>query len=245
MEEASKQSWTVVIPAYNEAENLSVVLDDVIATFAEIGAPYEALVVDDGSSDRTGAIADAYADRHATVRVVHHETNRGYGAALATGYAAASSDLAVVIPADRQFQCRDLKPCLPLLADHDVVVCVRRSRRDPLARRIASRAYRLVVRRLFDLDLDDINWVKIYRVPLLRRIEIESRGPFIDTEILVKASLLGARIALVDVPHHPRVAGRATGASLRAMFKTFADLYRLRRRLDRVAARDAGGARSG
>jgi glycosyltransferase involved in cell wall biosynthesis len=230
---ADPARWCVVLPAFNEEENLRFVLDDVLSTFDQIGAPCEVIVVDDGSRDRTGAIAEEYAARDARVRAIHHPANLGFGAAMATGYAHATGDLVVLIPSDRQFQCQDLKRCLPLLADHDVIVCVRRSRRDPLPRRIASTSYRLLMRALFGLDLDDINWVKIYRIPLLRRIEIESEGPFIDTEILVKANHLGARIAEVDVPHYPRVAGRAQGASLRAMLKTFADLFRLHRRMPR------------
>ncbi len=130
--------------------------------------------------------------------MIHHDTNLGFGGALTTGYAAANSDLVMVIPSDRQFQCQDLKHCLPLIPDHDVVICVRRSRRDPFLRRVASNTYRLLMRVLFGLDVDDINWVKIYRVELLRRIEIESEGPFIDTEILVKANQLGARFGRGD-----------------------------------------------
>ena len=70
---------------------------------------------------------------------------------------------------------------------------MRRDRRDPALRRLASATYRKLVHGLFGLKLDDINWVKIYRTELIRRIEIESQGPFIDTEILVKAHRLGAR----------------------------------------------------
>lgn len=236
-------AWCIILPAFNEEANLSAVLDDVFSTFEEMGAPCEVIVVDDGSEDRTGEIADDYAARHDHVRVLHHGRNRGFGAALATGYAAASGDLVTLIPSDRQFQCRDLKRCLPLLPDHDVVICVRRERSDSLARRTASSVYLTLMRMLFDLDVGDINWVKIYRLPLIRRIEIESEGPFIDTEVLVKAKQLGARIAQVDVPHHPRVAGRATGAGLRAMAMTFVDLFRLRRRLAKIARRRPGSAR--
>jgi glycosyltransferase involved in cell wall biosynthesis len=241
---ASQPSWTIALPSFNEEENLAFVLDDLLTTFAEIGAPFRAIVLDDGSRDRTGAIADEYAGRHPQIEVIHHETNKGFGAALAAGYAAATGDLVVLIPTDRQFRCQDLKQCLPLLPDHDVVICVRRDRSDPFARRVASASYRFLMRLLFGLDVDDINWVKIYRLEMLRRIEIESEGPFIDTEILVKARHMGARITEVDVPHYPRVAGRATGAGLRAMIKTFVDLFRLQRRLARIPRAQPGGTPS-
>ncbi len=233
MAEASGHEWTAVEVRAEAHVIATGDLDDVLSTFEEIGASVDVIVVDDGSQDRSGAIAEEYAERHPEVRVIHHETNLGFGSALSTGYAEATGDLVAVIPSDRQFQCQDLERCLPLLPDHDVIVCVRRSRRDPFARRMASNSYRLLMRLLFGLDLDDINWVKIYRLELLRRIEIESEGPFIDTEILVKASHMGARITEVDVPHYPRVAGRATGASLRAVIKTFVDLFRLHRHLTR------------
>ena len=228
---ASVTRWTVVLPAFNEEDNLAHVVGDVLATLERLDAPCDVLIVNDGSTDRTPRIADDFAARFEKVRVIHHPTNLGFGGALRTGYAHAEGDRVVVIPTDRQFQCRDLDKCLPFLEDHDVVCCVRRRRRDPFARRAASRAYRTLVRLLFGLELDDINWVKIYRLQMIRRIDIESQGPFIDTEILLKLAGLGARITQVDVPHYPRVAGQATGAGLRARAKTFIDLFRLWHRL--------------
>ena len=224
---ASPPQWCVVLPAYNEEDNLAHVVDDVIATFKRLGRACQILIVDDGSNDRTPHIADDFATRLDQVRVIHHPTNRGFGGALKTGYANATGDLVVVIPTDRQFHCQDLSQCLPHLADHEIVSCVRRRRRDPLARRIASATYRRLMRLLFGLSLDDINWVKIYPTALIRQITIESTGPFIDTEILVKTHRLGARIKQIDVPHYPRIAGKATGAGMRAMAKTFLDLLRL------------------
>ena len=227
----SRPRWCVVLPAYNEQDNLACVVDDVIATFERLGHPCDILIVDDGSTDRTPEIAEQYAARFEYVHVIHHPTNLGFGGALRTGYAQAAGDLVVVIPTDRQFRCEDLDKCLPHLHDHDIVSCVRRERQDPLARRMASGTYRRLMRLLFGLSMADINWVKIYRTALIRRIQIQSQGPFIDTEILVKSHRLGARIAQVDVPHYPRIAGQATGAGLRAMAKTFTDLFCLWRTL--------------
>ncbi len=228
---SSRPHWCVVLPAYNEQDNLAHVVDDVIATFERLDIPCDILIIDDGSTDRTAQIADDYAARVQQLRVIHHQTNKGFGGALKTGYANATGDLVVVIPTDRQFRCQDLEKCLPFVPDHDVISCVRCHRKDPLARRVVSATYRHLMQLFFGLSLDDINWVKIYKLPMLRQIEIESQGPFIDTEILVKASRLGARIKQVDVPHYPRLAGKATGAGLRAMSKTFLDLLRLWRRL--------------
>ena len=235
---SSLSSWTIVLPAFNEEDNLAHVVDDLLATFERLDAPCDVLIVDDGSTDRTPQIADDFAARVKNVRVIHHRRNLGFGGALRTGYAHAAGDLVVVIPTDRQFQCRDLTKCLPFLEDHDVICCVRRRRRDPFARRVASTAYRTLVQLLFGLELEDINWVKIYKLQMIRQIDIESQGPFIDTEILLKLAGLGARIKQVDVPHYPRVAGQATGASLRAMAKTFLDLFHLRRRLRNIHDRE-------
>ena len=109
----SHPQWCVVLPAYNEEENLTHVVDDVLATFERMQVACRILIVDDGSIDRTPQIADAYAARLDQVAVVHHSTNLGFGEALKTGYAAAEGNLVVVIPADRQFRCEDLSKCLP------------------------------------------------------------------------------------------------------------------------------------
>jgi len=224
--------WCIVMPAYNEEDNIDFVFQDIFAFFDKLGHPFHILVVNDGSTDATGTIIDAWRKRFEDrIQVVTHETNKGFGEALLSGYANATGDLAVVFPSDRQFRAEDLARCVPHLGENTVIVTCRAKRNDPLARRLASATYRSVMKVLFGLSLRDINWIKIFPVSLLREMTIESRGPMIDAEMLIKAKRAGADIVEIDVPHYPRVAGKAKGATPFAIAKTFRDLFSLWNRL--------------
>ncbi len=226
--------WCIVMPAYNEEDNIHYVLEDIFSFFTTLGHPFHVLVVNDGSTDRTGAIIDEWRSKYKDrVEVITHETNKGWGEALLSGYSNAKGDFAVLFPSDRQFRAEDLERCVPHLGPDTVIATCRARRNDPLARRIASATYRSLMRALFGLHVRDVNWVKIFPVPLLQKMTIESRGPMIDAEMLIKATMAGATIIEVEVPHYPRVAGKAKGATPFAIAKTFWDLFTLWGKINR------------
>ena len=133
-------------PAHNEADNIEALVAEALATLPSLAEHFEIIAVDDGSRDATPQIADRLAADNEAVRVVHHETNRGYGAALRSGFAAARYELVCFLDGDRQFRVADLRLLLDRLegADRpDVVVGYRIRRADPFLRLAYARAYRL------------------------------------------------------------------------------------------------------
>src|SRR4029077_3298474 len=148
-------------PAHNEEANLEGLVAEALEALPALAETFEIIAVDDGSKDRTPAIADELAVRHpGTVRVVHHPTNYGYGAALRSGFAASRYDLIAFTDGDRQFKVADLGRLTERMAatDHpDVVVGFRIKRADPLVRTLYARAYRLANRIFFGLTVTDID----------------------------------------------------------------------------------------
>ncbi|MBK9120761.1 MAG: glycosyltransferase family 2 protein [Phycisphaerales bacterium] len=223
---------TILFPCYNEEAHLERVTHSALAVGRSVAADLEILIVDDGSRDRTGAIADALAAEHPSVRVLHLRPNRGYGAALAAGFRAATKNWVFYTDGDGQFDLGELPRLLPLLEVHDIVSAYRLDRQDTPLRRLNAALWSGLVNWLFGLRLRDIDCAfKIYPRPFLEQISIRSTGALIDTEMLAKARRLGCTIAQLGVRHYPRTAGRSTGANPRVILRAFGELAQLYRHI--------------
>jgi glycosyltransferase involved in cell wall biosynthesis len=227
-------SW--FFPAHNEEANLEPLVEEALATLPSLARTWEIVVVNDGSRDRTADIADRLAAAHAdNVRVVHHPTNRGYGAALRSGFAAARFELVAFTDGDRQFRVEDVGRLTARMAEPDapdVVVGFRIRRADPLVRSLYARAYRLANRIFFGLRVRDVDCAcKLFRREALGGLRVESGGAFFSAELLIKLRASGRRVVEVGVPHYPRTAGSATGARPSVVFRAMRDFWTLRLRL--------------
>jgi len=202
---------SLVIPAYNESAGIAHALAEADAALADLGLRYEIIVVDDGSRDDTARQVEQAIAQHPSARLVRHGTNRGYGAALRTGFEAARGERIAFTDADCQFFLADLKPLIQLSETHDVAVGWRRDRQDAALRKFYSRGYNLLVRTLLGATVRDVDCaLKVFRREALARILPESRGFFVNTEMLTRARQLHLRIAETGVRHRPRLRGAST-----------------------------------
>ena len=221
-------SITVFFPCYNERDNVARVTERAIAVLDNLQADYEIVIVDDGSTDGTGQNADDLAARHARVRVVHHERNLGYGAALQSGFRAATKQLVFYTDGDGQFDMGEMPALLPLMDQYDIVSCYRIDRRDNLLRKAAGRLWTALNRLVFSLKIRDIDCAfKLYKREIFDTIRMESAGALIDTEILARAARKGYRIVQRGVHHYPRSAGTQSGANIKVIIRAFKELFRL------------------
>ncbi|MCL5257240.1 MAG: glycosyltransferase family 2 protein [Chloroflexi bacterium] len=219
---------SLVLPAHNEEENISIVVSGALAVLPEVFSDFEVIVVDDGSKDRTPQIADELARQDSHVRVIHHPHNRGYGSALTSGFHAATGDFMMFMDSDRQFDIRDIKLLAPYVGNYDIVAGYRRQRSDALRRTLLGRTFNLLVQLVFRVKVRDIDCgFKIFRADLLRHLELQSPGALINAEIHAKANMQGATIMEVGVNHYPRLSGEQSGGSLRVVSRAFWELARL------------------
>ncbi len=223
-------------PAHNEEANLEGLVEESLATLPSIAEAFEVVIVDDGSRDATPAIADRLAAANpGVVRAVHHAVNLGYGAALRSGFRAASHELIAFTDGDRQFRVEDLARLTDRLREPDapdVVVGYRIRRADPPIRTLYARLYRLANRVWFGLRVRDVDCAcKLFRREALEGIRVSSGGAFFSAELLVKLEASGRRIAEVGVPHYPRTAGSPTGARLSVIRRAVKDFWMLRLRM--------------
>jgi glycosyltransferase involved in cell wall biosynthesis len=223
-------------PAHNEEANLEALVEEALVALPAIAAKFEIIAVNDGSKDRTAAIADGLAAKHPDVfRVVHHPTNYGYGAALRSGFRASRYGLIAFIDGDRQFKVADVGRLTERMAaadNPDVVVGYRLKRADPLIRRWYARIYRLSNRIFFGVRVRDIDCAcKLFRRESLEPIRVASGGAFFTAELLIKLRFAGKSMAEVGVPHYARTAGSPTGAKPSVVFRAVKDFWSLRFRL--------------
>ena len=244
-------------PAHNEEANVAGLVAEALATLPSIADEFEIIVVDDGSRDRTGAIADELtAANPGIVRAVHHPTNLGYGAALRSGFGAARFDLVAFTDGDRQFRVEDLARLTSRMAQPDapdVVAGFRIRRADPLIRTVYARVYHLANRIFFGLRVTDVDCAcKLLRREALDGLRVESGGAFFSAELLIKLRAAGRSVVEVGVPHYPRTAGSPTGARPQVIVRAVRDFWRLRlflwvyrrralRRGDPIGAVPSGG----
>lgn len=223
---------SVFFPCYNEQQNVARTVESALVVLDKLDADFEVIIVDDGSSDRTGQIADEMAGRDGRVKVVHHAHNLGYGAALQSGFRAARKEFVFYTDGDGQFDIREMPPLLPLMEQYDIVSCYRLNRRDSLIRKINAWCWTKLVCLLFGLRLRDIDCAfKLYKREIFDHIELSSTGALIDTEILARAVRRGYRITQEGVHHYPRTAGAQTGARFGVILRAFRELLELRSRI--------------
>jgi dolichol-phosphate mannosyltransferase len=204
-------SLSLIIPAYNEEAGIRAAVREADEALERLTAIYEVLIVDDGSTDATAEVAASAAWGRPNVRVLSHRTNRGYGAALRTGFEAARFDRVAFTDADCQFHLDDLAPLLALTEHYSLAVGYRLNRQDPWQRRFYSWGYNVLVRRLLGTRVRDCDCaLKVFRKEVLANLLPEARGFFVNTEMLTRARQLGYAVAEVGVRHRPRRHGRSS-----------------------------------
>ena len=226
------QALSVFLPCYNEEANLEKTYKNVKENLDRFFARYEIILVDDGSKDKTGEIADKIAKKDKTVKVIHHNPNRGYGAAFKSGFYNASLPWISFIDADGQFDFSEIGHFLETQkdTDADLVIGYYLDRKVSRLCKLNSFAWQTLVFLLFGLKVRDIDCgfklVSKKVIDTIPRLESE-RGAFISSEFLIKAKKAGFKIVEIGVTHYPRAKGEATGAKLNVIVKSFVDLFNL------------------
>ncbi|MBM3286443.1 MAG: glycosyltransferase family 2 protein [Candidatus Eisenbacteria bacterium] len=221
-------SLSLFYPMYNEEGNIELAAQRALEILPGVAEEFEIILVDDGSRDATGAIADRLAAGDPRIRAIHHPTNLGYGAALTSGIRASRFEWIFYTDGDNQFDLREIDLLLPLRHGHEIVSGFRIDRRDPVNRKLNAWLFNSLVRLLFGFRLRDVDCAfKLYRASIFEGMDLVSRGALIDVEIIARARKRGARVVEIGVHHFPRTVGSQTGAKLSVILRAFRELLRL------------------
>jgi glycosyltransferase involved in cell wall biosynthesis len=230
------QRVSCVVPAYNEADCLAHTLPELAAALTRLTREHEIIVVDDGSTDGTARVLAELAQRM-PLHVVTHGANRGYAAALLSGFARASFPLVFFTDSDGQFIPDDLALLLARIDAADIVVGYRVGRCDPWPRLLLSHGFNAIVRALLDVELRDVNCAfKLMRREVLRTLVLEGPDFCISSELAAGARRAGLTVLEVGVRHRRRRAGRSSVRPWHLLTSIYG-IAMLRRRLRRLPAR--------
>jgi dolichol-phosphate mannosyltransferase len=220
---------SVVVMAFNEAASLATVTAEIHGELAGLGLGYELLIIDDGSSDGTGKIADELAATFPGVRVLHHGVNLGLGAVYRSGFAEARGELVTFFPADGQFPATIISHYLAAIDDADMILGLLPERGGPVAARLLSLTERLLLRALFG-HFPRFQGIMMFRRGLLRSTRLVSRGRgwTVLMEFILRQARAGARIKNLPITIRPRAEGASKVNNLRSIGSNLRQVLALR-----------------
>jgi Glycosyl transferase family 2 len=209
---------SVVLVAYNDRPTVTSVVADWAACLNRLSREYEILLVDDGSSDGTGDLADSLASPEVRLKVLRHNTHQGIGASLRTGLGSARLPLVCYSTCSGEYDASDLERLLPWIDQTDLVGGCRVGASGVRWRTLQLRTFRWLARVLFAVRMRDPECLFLLaRRSIFARIPIQSSGPFAPIEILAKANFLGCMMSEAPVTYRPRA---PAGSSSRGRFRS-------------------------
>ncbi|MGQ9635703.1 MAG: glycosyltransferase family 2 protein [Bryobacteraceae bacterium] len=223
-------SISVFFPAYNDAPSLPDLIARAFRTLDACAGDYEVIVVNDGSQDHTAEVLQTLQARYGPrLRVVTHPRNLGYGAALRSGFAAATKELVFYTDGDGQYDVGELPRLLARL-DHRTgfVNGYKLERCDPRHRVWIGNVYNRFAARMFGIQIRDIDCdFRLIRRQLLEQIELQSTSGTVCVELVRKLEMSGWEFEEVGVHHYPRLHGRSQFFRARSPLVTAVQLIRL------------------
>ncbi len=229
---ASKPDISLFFPVYNDENTVRTVAERSIKLLEEVAGNYEVIIVNDGSPDRSGEIADELAGEYACISVIHHDVNRGYGAAIQTGLGASKYDIICAIDGDNEYDVFDLKKMLAVSDYYMLVIAFRYKKLYSTKRVFISFVYNAVLRLVFNSPFRDISTgIRLIKREVLDGIELKSNSPFIGAELTLKSMLRGFPVGEVGIQTFPRDFGTGSATSVANIIGTIKDIWRIRREI--------------
>jgi glycosyltransferase involved in cell wall biosynthesis len=224
---------SVFFPIYNDEATVRTVAQGALDLMRGYADRFEVILVDDGSPDRSGQIADQIAaEQPDLVRVIHHPRNLGYGAALRSGVAAARFEWICMVDGDNEYDVRDLRKMLDIRDFYRLIIAFRYKKLYSTRRIFISFVYNLILRRLFRTPFRDVSTgIRTFHRSILQDIELTSNSPFIGAELAIKTMLRGYPVGELGIQTFPRSFGRGHSTSVRNIVLTIRDMLRIRREI--------------
>jgi glycosyltransferase involved in cell wall biosynthesis len=228
-----KPSIAIFFPIYRDEGTVETVALKSLKVLSDIASDYKVIIVNDGSPDRSGEIADELARKYPNIVSVHHEKNLGYGAALRTGFKhSLDYEWVCFTDGDDEYDVNELYHIAKLFHHYDLIVTFRYSKIYGTLRILISYIYNLIIRLLFKSSLRDHNCaLKVIRSRVIRDLKIISNSAFIGAEIIIKAMVKGYPIGEVGIKAYPRTFGQSSIMSTRHIITSILDMMRVYREI--------------
>jgi len=229
----NKPTVALFFPVYRDEETVEIVATKALKVLSDVASKFKIIIVDDGSPDRSGDIADKLAEKHPEIISVHHETNLGYGAALKTGFKySLDYEWICFTDGDNQYDVNELYHLSKLFHHYDLIVTFRYSKIYGTLRIFISFIYNFIIRLLFKSHLRDHNCgLKVIRSDVVRDMEIISNSAFIGAEIIINSMVRGYPIGEAGIKTYPRTFGESSVMSIRHINHSIQDMFRVYKKI--------------
>lgn len=217
-------SLTFIIPAYNDEKTVAIVIHKVREAGESLHIPFNIIVINDASRDATGRILDSLAAKNPRLRVIHHKKNVGYGATIKELYTLAHTTWLFSLPGDYQIDPAEILKLWPQRNGADMLIGRRKERHDNPARLRQSKIYNMVLAYLFQIQIRDVNSVRLMKTSVMKKVSLTSSSAFVDAELVIKAVRQGFRVIEVPITHRARAGAGAGGGKLRTILPTIKDM---------------------
>jgi glycosyltransferase involved in cell wall biosynthesis len=228
MDNLAEKGISLVIPVYNEENNIRKAVQDGRLMLPQLAKDYEIIIVESGSTDKTGEVTDRLASEDKVIRVIHQGAKLGLGSALKAGFSAARYESIFYIDGDNPFRMSDFVRGFPLLQEADIVCGNRTNRQDTFIRAVYSKVFNLLMRIMFGVKVRDTQiGFKLLRKSIFERVKLTTDSMFIDAELLIKAQKAGYRITELGVEYLGKPSGKSS-VTFREVAKIGVDLFKYR-----------------
>jgi len=228
-----KASIAIVFPVYSDEATVRTVSMKSLKILSDIASRYKVIIVDDGSPDKSGEIADEIAAKYPDVLSIHHDKNLGYGAALNTGFEYSRDyDWICFTDGDDQYDVNELYHISKLFQHYDLIITFRYSKIYGTMRLFISYVYNLILRILFKSPFRDHSCgLKVIRSHVLNDIAVTSNSPFVGAEIIIKSMVRGYPIGEVGIRTYPRRFGESHSTSIINIIMSIKDMLRVHKEI--------------
>lgn len=212
---------SVFFPAFNEENNIKETVLEAVTTLKAIADKWEIIVIDDGSSDNTTEIVLKLSKENNNIKLIKHQRNKGYGAAIKTGLAVSKYKYICQMDSDGQFTFSEIKRFIKEIPNADLVIGFRKKRTDSFYRHILAKILWLADLILFQINVKDIDCgFKLFKKKVVDSVgKLETESAITVTEFLVRAKKKGFKIIEIGIDHHSRISGEQTGGKIKVVFK--------------------------
>jgi glycosyltransferase involved in cell wall biosynthesis len=224
MEFTKLSSVSILIPAYNDSETITKVVNDAIIAVKQVARKFEIIVINDKSTDNTGAILDKLAKKIKELKVIHHPVNLGYGGTIKDLYYAGKSEWLFTCPGDNQIPPAQLIKLAKHSHEADIILGRRINRQDPPARLRQSKIYNFILNIFFGIDIHDVNTVRFMKQNVMDKIKLTSKSAFVDAEMIVRAKNLNLKIIEIPIDHQERADAGGGGGNPKTIIPTIMEM---------------------
>jgi glycosyltransferase involved in cell wall biosynthesis len=226
----AKPDITLFFPVYNDEFTIPIMVEKSIQVLEEIADKYEIIIINDGSPDKSGEVADQFAAKYSTVKVIHHEKNMGYGAAIQTGFKYANFEWICFTDGDDEYDIEDLRKMIRLREFYDLIITFRYVKLYSTFRVFISGVYNKLFRLIFRTNYRDISTgLRFIKKEVVTDLKLISNSPFIGAEITLRTMLKGYRVGEMGIQTFPREFGKGASVSFKNIVKTIKDMYFVRK----------------